>query len=95
VIPRQRRPPAETGRWAPPARDATQALLRAAAARDPSLRVAAVTALGDMRTGDMSVINELLAASHDDDARVRVAAIEALADNHEAPEHLTGLPPSR
>jgi HEAT repeat protein len=78
-----------------PARDATQALLRAAAARDPSLRVAAVTALGDMHTRDMPVINELLAASHDDDARVRVAAIEALADNHEAPEHLTGLPRSR
>jgi hypothetical protein len=57
--------------------------------------VAAVTALGDMHTRDMPVINELLAASHDDDARVRVAAIEALADNHEAPEHLTGLPRSR
>jgi hypothetical protein len=66
------------------ARDATQALLRAAGARDPSLRVAAVTALGDMRTRDLSVITELLAASHDDDARVRDAAIEALADNHDA-----------
>jgi HEAT repeat protein len=66
------------------ARDATQALLRAAGARDPSLRVAAVTALGDIHTRDLSVITELLAASHDDDARVRDAAIEALADNHEA-----------
>jgi len=43
-----------------------------------------VTALGDMRTRDLSVITELLAASHDDDARVRDAAIEALADNHDA-----------
>ncbi len=67
------------GAAGPAARSAVPALVRAAAAPEAPLRVAAISALGDGGASrDSAVITALVRATTDDDDNVRGVAIEAL-----------------
>jgi HEAT repeat protein len=71
---------------------ATPALIRAACAREPSLRVAAVAALGDVGgSPDGPVMAALARADADADENVRTVAIEAMVGAHAAPDVLLPL----
>jgi hypothetical protein len=80
------------GAAGPAAGAATPALVRAASASDPSLRIAAVAALGDVGAGrDHSVTTALARAATDGDENVRAVAIEAMVASHAAPVVLIPL----